>query len=91
MATITGNPSGTNVIRLVLTANITFNLNAGYDGQLLTVIFQQDGTGGRTVTAGTNVSSVGTIASTANEDTLNLYLYDALLGIWGYIGQVSVT
>ena len=91
MATVTGNPSGTNVIRLVLTANITFNLNAGYDGQLLTVIFQQDGTGSRTVAAGSNVSSVGTVASTANEDTLNLYVYDALLGIWGYLAQVSLT
>jgi hypothetical protein len=90
MATLTLNPSGTSTQRVVLTASLTaFNINQGFDGQLLTVIFQQDATGSHTVTAGTSVTSVGTITGTASEDTINLYAYDALLGMWGYLAQCN--
>lgn len=81
-ATVTINPSGINVYRLVLTQATTLHISAGFDGQLLTIIMQQDNTGTWVVTAGSEIKHFTTPTSTANFDTVYLFSYDALLGFW---------
>ncbi len=80
--TVTVNPSGIGVYRTVLTAATTFHINAGFDGQELTVIMQQDNTGTWVVTAGSEIKHFTTPTSTANFDTVYIFSYDALLGFW---------
>ena len=88
--TVTVNPSGLNVYRTVLTAATTFNILPGFDGQLLTVIFQQDNTGTWVVTAGAALKHFTTPTSTANYDTVQLFAYDALLGFWTWLASGSL-
>ncbi len=89
-ATVNLNPSGLNTARVVLKDTTTFNILAGYDGQLLTVIFQQDNTGTWVVTAGANLKHFTTPTATANFDTIQLFCYDALLGFWGWLASSSL-
>jgi hypothetical protein len=88
--TVTINPSGINTYRVVLTAATTLNINAGYDGQTLNVIFQQDNTGTWVVTAGAMIKHFTTPTSTANFDTIQTFVYDALLGFWGWMSSSSL-
>lgn len=88
--TVTLNPSGQNVQRVVLTAATTLHINAGFDGQLLTLILQQDNTGTWVVTAGSEIKHFTTPTSTANFDTVYLFSYDALLGFWTVQASASL-
>lgn len=88
--TVTLNPSGQNVQRVVLTDATTLNILAGYDGQTLNVLFQQDNTGSHVVTAGAMIKHFTTPTATANYDTIQTFVYDALLGFWGWMSSSSL-
>lgn len=88
--TVTINPSGLNATRVVLTAATTLNIQAGYDGQSLAIIFQQDNTGTWVVTAGAMIKHFTTPTATANFDTVQVFVYDALLGFWTWLASGSL-
>jgi hypothetical protein len=89
MATVTTNVSGIQFLRYVLTnASDTINFTNGFDGQRLTVTFQQDATGGRAI-AGGNVSGFPQPDHEANADTTMLFIYDSQTNVWNYIPESS--
>ena len=88
MANVTINVSGVNATRLVLTAATVLTITGGYDGQLLTLITQQDSTGSRALTY-TNVPSGTTVDSAANSNTIQLLVYDGATGNWGFLAVAT--
>jgi hypothetical protein len=83
MAAIIANVSGVNTERIVLTSNSSLQIIGGYDGQLLNLIIQQDGTGSRTLSY-TNVPNGTTVNSTAGNSTSQLLTYNIISGNWGF-------
>jgi hypothetical protein len=82
MAAQTNNVSGVAAIRLILAVATTqLFLSGAADGQSLTLILQQDATGGRLVTSG-NIPGIGSLDSTALSDTIYSLVYDANFNQW---------
>lgn len=81
MATVTTNVSGIAAIRIILTANNTYYFTGAADQQQLTVTWQQDGTGGRTVTSG-NCPGIIQPTATANDTTTFTMVWDASDNTW---------
>lgn len=81
---VTINVSGVAAVRPVLTASNTYYFTGGVDGQVLTVIWQQDGTGGWIVTGG-NFSGFPPVVTTASTDTVQQFVYDAQNNLWNWV------
>jgi hypothetical protein len=82
MSVQTNNVSGVSAIRLILAiATTQLYLTGAVDGQTLTLILQQDATGGRLVTSG-NIPGIGTLDTAANSDTIYSLVYDANTNNW---------
>jgi hypothetical protein len=82
MAAQTVNVSGIAAIRLILAAATTqLFLSGAADGQALTLILQQDATGGRLVTSG-NIPGIGSLDAAALSDTIYSLVYDANFNQW---------
>jgi hypothetical protein len=82
MAAQTNNVSGVSAIRLLLAVATTqLYLTGAVDGQILTLIVQQDATGGRLLTSG-NIPGIGTLDAAANSDTIYTLVYDAATNTW---------
>lgn len=94
MTTVTLATSGQASVRLLLDDNYTINLQPGIDGQQFLIQFQQDPTGGRTVTEGTGVKGTPPINSEANQTTSVEYTFDVHVGKWASTlaqGQQGIT
>lgn len=86
-ATVTANTaSGNNYFYTLLTGNITtFSLTPATGQQaagVVTVIFQQDGTGSRTVGWATNIPATCTVLATANKFTVCQFYFDVVSNLW---------
>jgi hypothetical protein len=82
MAAQTLSVSGVSAIRLILsTATTQLFLTGAVDGQTLTLILQQDATGGRLVTSG-NIPGIGELDTAANSDTIYSLVYDGNVNTW---------
>jgi hypothetical protein len=89
MAALTLNPSGTSAIRTVLaSASTALTMLPGFDGQECQLIFQQDGTGGRAITA-TNIYGLQEPAQAANATSIQTVVYNALNNFWTVIPGLS--
>lgn len=82
MATVTINPSGSAVQRIILGAATTLVMSAGFDGQAFTLLLQQDSTGSRVVTFPSNMVGFGAPSQTANATTIYEAVYDQNSGNW---------
>lgn len=87
MAAATYNVSGVAALRILLSTATTqlFFTNA-VDGQVLQLILQQDGTGGRLVTSG-NCPGLLQPSTLANDDSICTLIYDASINEWGAIAE----
>jgi len=68
---------------MVLTGNVTtFTLASGINGQSKILAFCQDGTGGHTVTAPSNVHGFMLVSTTASKCSVGQYTYFTPLSAW---------
>jgi hypothetical protein len=75
--------SGDTMSRMTLTGNVTsFTMGASASGTPHTLCFLQDGTGGRTVAAPSNVHGFTAVGTTANKWSCESFMYDASDAIW---------
>lgn len=82
-AAVTADCRTSNVFRVGLTENITFNNPVNpIDGQVCNIRFKQDSPGGRTVTFGNKIKVAGTLATTANAVSILSMQYDSLDDQW---------
>src|ERR1700677_2276486 len=85
--------AGQNSFKIVVNQNITSFSFSGVPqfAMLASVIFNQNGTGGYTVTGfASNITSTCTITTTANASTVCLYQYDPSSNSWFSAGSGSV-
>jgi hypothetical protein len=74
---------GQNSFRVFLSANVTsFKFTNPTPGQIVTVLFTQDSTGGRTVTFASGITGAGTVTSTAGASTVLQFQFDANSNTW---------
>ena len=80
--TLNVNVSGQRLVQILLTANITaLTLSDALDGQVVTLEFQQNGTGGYTV-ASAQIPGLTNPASAANAVSSQSFQYTALTNTW---------
>jgi hypothetical protein len=80
---VTIDVSQSNAWKVILTANVTsLTLRNPQPGQIISVLFTQDATGGRTVTFGGNIVTTLSVTSTASASTLALFQYDGNTNTW---------
>lgn len=87
MATVNVPSSGSAVQRIILSAATTLTITAGFDGQQLTLLLQQDSTGSRVVTYGAGIVGGQAIDQTANTTTIQTFVYDQNSGNWVSVGS----
>lgn len=103
--TVTANTfAGTNYFYLLVSGGnvTTFNLvcqspavtpvTCGFNPGVVTIVFQQDGTGSRTVGFGTMFATavIPTLNSGANKFTVMQFFYDSASGLWFPLSSVAL-
>lgn len=89
MATATVNVSGQKVIQVLLTASLTnLTLTDALDQQVVTIEFQQNGTGGFTV-ASSSIPSLVYPALAANAVSSQTFQYTALTNTWSSVPGIG--
>lgn len=89
MATATLNVSGQSLVQVLLTANLTnLTLTNALDGQVVTLEFQQNGTGGFTVVS-SSIPSLVQPATAANAVSSQTFQYTALTNTWTSVPTVG--
>jgi hypothetical protein len=83
------NPNGVKELRVQLTDNTTITIQQGFDGQELTVLFQQDGSGSHTVTFGTGITGSLSLSASAYQTTIGNFQYDAAGNNWILTSQAE--
>lgn len=66
----------------VTTFSFTRNAGDPFNSMLVTVVFQQDNSGSRTVGVATNIKGTPTINTAGNSFTVVTYFYDVISGNW---------
>ena len=85
MATLSVNVSGQRIVPIPLSANLTaLTLTDALDGQVVTLQFQQNSTGGFTV-ASTQLNGLKQPASAANAVSSQSFQYTALTNSWAAV------
>lgn len=85
MATLSVNVSGQKIVPIPLSANLTaLTLTDAFDGQVVTLAFQQNSTGGYTV-ASTQLNGLRQPSGTANAVSYQSFQYAALSNSWSAV------
>ncbi len=88
-ATPTWNAASNSTFAMTLTGNVTGQTITGPTaGQLITFIWTQDGTGGRTVAYPSTVKGAAAIYAAANSTTTQTFRADASGNLWAISGAV---
>lgn len=91
VASYTPDATAGEVVRMTLTANITVNNPSNsFAGQVFRFVFTQDGTGGRTITYGTNYKTGGGTAISTTLNTTNIDTFVCVDGTtWRLVSRIT--